>query len=136
MAATRAIREEQRSIGELFGQLTQDVNLLVRQEIALARAELAQKVSRARRDAMSLVAGAVVTYLGALALLAAVILVLDQAVGLPSWLAALLVGAALAVAGYLMLRRGLRDLQRLDPTPRRTVATLKDDVQWAKEQRP
>ena len=131
-----AIREEQRSIGELFGQLTQDLNLLVRQEIALARVEVGQKVARARHDAMSLLTGGFVAYLGALALVAGVILILDQVVGMASWIAALLVGAVLAVAGYVMLRRSLREFRQLDPTPRRTVETLKDDIQWAKEQRP
>ena len=128
--------KEERTLGELFGQLSQDMTLLVRQEIALARAELGEKATRARRDVGSLGSGALVAYLGALALVAAVILILDQVVGLASWLAALLVGAVLAVAGWAMLRRGLRDLGRIDPTPRRTVETLKDDVQWAKEQRP
>jgi VIT1/CCC1 family predicted Fe2+/Mn2+ transporter len=130
-----ATREEQRSIGELFGQLTQDLNLLVRQEIALARAEVTQKVNRAKQDAVSLLAGGFVAYLGALTLVAALVLILDQVIGLATWLAALLVGAALAVVGYVMLQRGLRDLRQIDPTPRRTVETLKDDVQWAKEQR-
>jgi VIT1/CCC1 family predicted Fe2+/Mn2+ transporter len=130
-----ATREEQRSIGELFGQLTQDLNLLVRQEIALARAEVTQKVNRAKQDAVSLLAGGFVAYLGALTLVAALVLILDQVIGLATWLAALLVGAALAGVGYVMLQRGLRDLRQIDPTPRRTVETLKDDVQWAKEQR-
>jgi VIT1/CCC1 family predicted Fe2+/Mn2+ transporter len=130
-----ATREEQRSIGELFGQLTQDLNLLIRQEIALARAEVTQKVNRAKQDAVSLLAGGFVAYLGALTLVAALVLILDQVIGLATWLAALLVGAALAVVGYVMLQRGLRDLRQIDPTPRRTVETLKDDVQWAKEQR-
>ena len=35
-----------------------------------------------------------------------------------------------------MLRNGLQDLKRVDPTPHRTVETLRDDLQWVKEQRP
>jgi hypothetical protein len=130
------LREEQRSIGELFGQLSQDMTLLVRQEIALARAELGEKVTRARRDMVALLTGGMIAYVGGLALVAAVILFLDQVVGLDAWLSALIVGAILAVAGYVMLRRGMEDLGRIEPTPERTVETLRDDVQWAKEQRP
>jgi len=45
------------------------------------------------------------------------------------------VGAILAIVGYVMLQRGMKELKRVDLAPRRTVETLKDDVQWAKEQR-
>jgi hypothetical protein len=55
---------------------------------------------------------------------------------------ALIVGAVLGIAGYAMLRRGLGELKRVDLAPRRTVENIKDDVQairndvqWAKEQR-
>jgi hypothetical protein len=41
-----------------------------------------------------------------------------------------------AIIGWVMLQRGLKDLKRTDPTPRRTVESIKEDIQWAKEQRP
>jgi cation transport ATPase len=127
---------QERSIGELFGQLTQDMALLVRQETQLAKTEMQEKISRATRDLVSLATGGVVVLLGALALTAALILILAGPVGIAPWLSALLVGAVFAGVGYSMLRRGLRDLKRTDPTPRRTVESIKDDIQWAKEQRP
>jgi Putative Actinobacterial Holin-X, holin superfamily III len=126
---------QERSIGELFGQLTEDLSLLMRQEVSLAKAEMGTKVSRATGDLVAVGAGGLVTLLGGLALVAALILGL-VAVGVTPWLSALIVGAVLGVAGYVMLQRGLKDLRRVDPTPQRTVETLKDDVQWAKEQRP
>jgi hypothetical protein len=124
------------SFGELFGQLSQDMGLLVRQEAQLAKSELQQKISRAMRDLVSLATGGVVVLLGALALTAALILILAGPVGMRPWLAALLVGLVLATVGYVLLRRGLLDLKQTDPTPRRTVASIKEDIQWAKEQRP
>ena len=60
----------------------------------------------------------------------------------PAWAAATVAGLALIVAagmgliGGIMLRRGLKDLKSVDPTPRRTLETIKEDIQWAKEQRP
>jgi hypothetical protein len=135
MPALRTDRTEP-TVGELFGQLSQDLSLLFRQEIQLAKAELSDKVSQATGRVVSLVAGALIAWLGALALVAGIILVLDQPVGLASWLAALLVGLVLAGVGAFLLRGALRDLKRLDLVPRRTVETLKDDVRWAKEQRP
>jgi hypothetical protein len=129
-----ALRED-RSIGELFGQLSQDMTLLFRQEVQLARAEMSEKISQVTGNLVSVVAGGFVAYVGALALVAALILGLHEAADISPWVSALIVGAIFAVAGYVMLNRGLKELKRVDLAPRRTVETLKDDVQWAKEQR-
>jgi len=129
-----ALRED-RSIGELFGQLSQDMTLLFRQELQLARTEMSEKVSRVTSNLVAVVAGGFVAYVGALALVAALILGLHETAEISPWVSALIVGAIFAVAGYVMLNRGLKELKRVDLAPRRTVETLKDDVQWAKEQR-
>ena len=127
---------EERSIGALFGELSQDMGLLVRQEAQLAKTEMQAKLSKVTGDLVSLAAGGLVAMVGGLALTAAVILLLIDPIGLKPWLAALLVGAVLGIVGWVMLQRGLKDLKGTDPTPRRTVETIKDDIQWAKEQRP
>jgi Putative Actinobacterial Holin-X, holin superfamily III len=127
---------QDRSIGELLGQLTQDLGLLVRQEAQLAKSEMQAKLSRVIANLVSLAAGGVVALIGALGLTAAIILLLVDPVGLAPWLAALLVGGALAAVGFGMLRGGLRALKEIDPTPRRTVESIKDDIQLAKELRP
>jgi len=114
----------------------------VRQEVQLARAEMSQKLSRLTANLVSVVAGGFVAYLGGLALVAALILGLNDLANISPWVSALIVGAVLAIAGYAMLRRGLDELKRVDIAPRRTVENIrddvqaiKDDVQWAKEQR-
>jgi membrane protein implicated in regulation of membrane protease activity len=91
---------------------------------------------------VSVIAGGFVAYVGALALVAALILALHNLANISPWVSALIVGAVLAIAGYAMLRRGLGELKRVDLAPRRTVENIKDDVQairndvqWAKEQR-
>lgn len=136
MAEPRGRTAEERSIGELFGELSQDVALLVRQEAQLAKTEMQQKLSKVTTDLVSLAAGGVVALVGGLALTTALILLLIDPIGLAPWLAALLVGVAFGIAGWVLLQRGLKDLKRTDPTPRRTVESIKDDIQWAKEQRP
>ena len=128
-----ALRED-RSIGELFGQLTQDMTLLFRQELQLARVEMSEKISTLTSNLVSVLAGGLVAYVGGLALVAALILGLHAA-GVAPWVSALIVGVVFAIAGYLMLSRGMKELKRVDLAPRRTVESLKDDVQWAKEQR-
>jgi hypothetical protein len=129
-----AVRQE-RTLGELFGEFSQDMTRLVRQEIRLARTEMSEKFAAISRKLTSVVAGGFVAYLGALALVAGIVLLLTEVVGIPAWLSALLVGAAMAIGGFAMLLAGLRQLKNIDPAPRRTVETLKDDVRWAKELR-
>ncbi len=127
------VREE-RSFAELLGQLSEDVSLLMRQEVQLAKAEMSHKLTRVTGDAVKLGTGALVALIGGLTLVSAVVLGL-VALGVPPWLSALIVGAVLGGVGYSMLGRGVRDIKRVDPTPHRTVNTLKDDLQWVKEQR-
>jgi predicted phage tail protein len=128
----RGLREE-RSLGELFGQLSQDMSLLVRQEIQLARAEMTEKISRLTTNLISVIAGGFVAYVGALAIVAALILALHELADVSPWVSALIVGAVLAIAGYAMLNRGLKELKRVDLAPRRTVENLKEDVQAIKD---
>lgn len=127
--------KQDRSIGELFGQLSQDMTLLVRQEIQLARTEMSDKLSRFTSNLVSVLSGGFVAYLGGLALVAALILAIRDLANISLALSALIVGAVLAIVGYVMLQKGVKELKRVDLAPRRTVETLKDDVQWAKEQR-
>jgi uncharacterized BrkB/YihY/UPF0761 family membrane protein len=112
------------------------VALLVRQEGQLAKTEMQQKLTQVTGDLVSLASGGVVALVGGLALTAAIILLLIDPIGVKPWLAALIVGAVMGLIGWMMLQKGLKDLKRTDPTPRRTVDTIKDDIQWAKEQRP
>ena len=121
-----------RSIGELFTELARETNTLMRQEILLAKAELSQKASEAgKKVAFLAVAGAVV-YAGLLAVIASIILLLAERIA--PWLSALLVGSAVVIAGYVLLRQQLNALKRLDAKPRATVETLQQGKQWAKEQ--
>jgi hypothetical protein len=133
MQARGGERREERSLGELFGDLARETGTLVRQEVQLAKTEATQTASRVGRDLGVLAVGGLVAYAGVLGLLAAAILGLVAA-GLEPWLAALLVGAVVTLVGALLVRRGLDALQHEDLAPRQTVETLKEDAQWAKQQ--
>lgn len=123
----------ERSLGELFSDLTRDLGTLVRQEINLARAEMGQKVSNVGKDIGFLAVGGLIGYAGFLALIATVIIVLGT-IGLPWWLAALIVGIVVAGIGYFLVRKGLDALKRQNLAPEQTVDTIKEDVKWMKEQ--
>ncbi len=123
---------DDRTLGELFSELAQETSTLVRQEVNLAKTEMSQKASRVGKDVGFLAAGGVVAYAGLLAILAAVIVVLDTF--LPLWLAALLVGLVVVAVGYSLIKKGLDALKREDLAPRQTMETLKEDGQWIKDQ--
>ena len=122
--------KDDRSLGELFGDLAGQTGTLVREEVALAKAELTQTATQAGKDIGVLVIGGAVAYAGLLALLAAVILAL--ATVLPAWLAALIVGLVVAGVGALLLQRGRAALAHTDLAPHQTMATLAADVDAVK----
>jgi hypothetical protein len=123
----------ERSFGELTKQLSEDVSTLVRQEIALARAEMTQKGKQAGKG-LGMLGGAGVIALAAVgALTAFFILVLDT--WMPAWLAALIVTAVYGVAAAVLARRGRDEVGEAGaPVPEQTKESVKEDVQWAKTQ--
>jgi hypothetical protein len=125
-------QRDERSLGQLFGDLTRQLSTLVRQEIDLARTEVTTKAGAVSRDAAMIGIGGALAYAGLLALLAAVILILVQA-GLDPWLSALIVGVLVAGIGGFLIMRGRDGLQKSELAPKRTIETLKDDAEWAKE---
>ena len=125
--------KDERSIGELFGDLVQQTGTLVRQEVKLATTELSDKASRVGKDIGALAVGGAVAYAGFLALLAAIIIGLGQ-LGLPWWIAALIVGVVVVAIGGLMVQKGLTALKHQSMMPQQTITSLKEDQTWAKEQ--
>jgi hypothetical protein len=125
--------KDERSLGDLFGDLARDMGTLVSQEIRLARTEMTDKASRVGKDIAMLAAGGFVAYAGLLAIIAAVIFLIAD-LGAPLWVSALIVGAIVAVIGGVLVQRGISALKQQDLMPRQTVESLKEDTEWAKEQ--
>jgi hypothetical protein len=122
-----------RSLGELFSDLTRDTSELLREEVALAKAELSQKAAHIGKDLGFLAAGGAVAYAGFLALVAALIIGLGQ-LGLTWWLSALIVGLLVAGLGAYLVFQGLENLKHEELAPQQTIQTLKEDAEWAKAQ--
>jgi hypothetical protein len=121
----------ERSLGELFGKLSNETSALIRQEMALARAELTEKGKEAGKGAGLFGGAGAVGLLGAGALTAGIILLLDLAIA--AWLAAIIVGLVyVAVAALLGLKGRDRIQAATPPVPEQTVDTVKEDVEWAK----
>ena len=118
-------------LGEVARDLTRDLSLLVRQEVQLAKAEMAEK-GRIAAPGVGMIGGATVAaLLAGGALTAAAILAL--AIFLPEWLSALIVGAVLAVVAYVLVKQGKERVAEAGaPIPEQTIETVKEDVEWAK----
>jgi len=132
MNEQRSTNLENKPLGDLFGDLASEMSNLVRQEVALARVEISQKAKYAGRNIGYLVVGGAVAYAALLAVLAAVIMLLDKV--MPAWGAALLVGVVVAAIGWLLIGKAMSALQEMEVTPRETVETLKEDAAWMKQQ--
>jgi Putative Actinobacterial Holin-X, holin superfamily III len=126
-------RGGERPIGDLLGDLANQVSGLVRQEVELARTEIAASLMQAGRGAGLTGLGGALIHAGFLTLLAAIVLGLVQT-GLDPWFAALLVGALVIGVGIVMTSIGLKEVQTTDVAPRQTVASLRRDVEYVREQ--
>jgi hypothetical protein len=118
------------SVGELIGNISNDISQLFRQEVELAKAEVKQEASKAGKAAGMLsgagFAGYLVVMLLTFALVAALSNVMD-----PGW-AALIVAVIWGVIGGVLYSIGRKRLKTVDPVPHRTVDTIKEDAQWLK----
>lgn len=125
-------RREERSLGDLFSDLTREISTLVRQEIRLATTEMGHKATEVGKNIGMLAAGGLVLYAGFLGLESAA--VFGLAMWLPLWLSALIIGLVVMAVGYFLVRKGMDSLKDLDLAPRETVESVRETAQWAKEQ--
>ncbi len=126
-----AERRDNRSLGELFSDLSQGLSKMFRQEVELAKAELSVQIKTAIKSVVFIALGGAMLYAGFLGLIAAAILGLWAV--LPLWLSALLIGlAVIAIGGFLAIK-GIMDIKSKGIKPRRTIETVKEGIEWAKE---
>lgn len=134
MAEVHQLEEERRrhGVGDLVRELSEETVTLIRQEVELARAEVAEKVGRLGAGAALLAVAGVIGFVGFAVLTAAA--VAGLALVFELWLAALILGAVymafalLAGAlGFALVKRNSR------PLPSETVQTVREDVQWIRQ---
>ena len=121
----------ERPIGELLKQLSEETTTLVKRELDLAKAEVAEKGQQAGKGAGMLGGASLMGLLALGSFTAFLIMLLDGAV--PNWAAALIVAAVYAVvAGVLALQGRNKLKEATPPVPEQAVDSVKEDVQWAK----
>jgi hypothetical protein len=131
MSTSESADLRERPAGELLKDLSQQTGTLVRQELDLAKAELAQKGKQLGAGAGLLVGAAVVALLAFGALTAGLIALLATAID--TWLAAVIVAVVYAALAGALAMAGRGRIQKAAPAaPEQTIETVKEDVQWAK----
>lgn len=123
---------EERSVGELIREVSDETSTLIRQELRLAQLELTQKGKLLGVGLGMFGAGGAVALYGVGALVAAAILALATAVA--AWLSAAIVGVVLLAAAGLLALRGKREVGRAGaPVPQRAIDSTRKDLQTVKE---
>jgi len=130
--AQQQLAKDERSLGDLFTELASETGTLVRQEVALAQAEVTRKATKAGKNIGYLVIGGAVAFTSVLALTAAVILLL--ALWIPAWISALIVGLAIGGAAFFIVSSAIAELKKTDPVPRESVESIKEDAKWLKNE--
>jgi hypothetical protein len=118
------------TVGQLIGDISNDLSRLFRQEVELAKAEVKQEAAKAGKAAGLLGGAGFAGYLAVVLLSFALVFGLANVMD-AGW-AALIVAVIWAVVGAALYATGRKRLKTVDPVPHRTVDTIKEDAQWTK----
>jgi uncharacterized membrane protein YqjE len=121
----------QRSVSDVLQDIVSNVQQIIRSEFVLAKVEITEKAQKASRPATITAIGLALGFYGLGFVLLAAVYGLSLVIA--PWLAALIVGGVVAIAAAALLGVGTKALKRIDPLPEKTVQTVKENVQWAKE---
>ncbi len=127
--------DSQRTVGTLLRDLAEGSASLVRHEVRLARLEFTKVLASVGAGTMAVASGGVLALLGALCFFTGLVLLAgDQWLRDRYWLAALIVTAIAGALAAWFAKRGLSLLSPQQLAPHETVATLKEDKEWLKQQ--
>ena len=119
------------SVPELLGKLATESSHLIRDEIALAKQEMSEKVVILRGVVITAVVSALLGLAAVLALCAAVAVALAPIIG--AWEALLVVGGGLALTSGVVAYVSAGILKRMTLTPEQTLDTLEENKEWLKD---
>lgn len=121
-----------RSSAEIVQDVVQEVQEIFRSEVHLAKVEITQEAKKAARGAAVLFGGTILGLFALGLLLWAAVYALSLV--LPLWAAALIVGVAVGIAAGIMIAAGRTRMKQVHPKPETTIRTVKENVEWLKNQ--
>ncbi|MFL5240755.1 MAG: phage holin family protein [Gemmataceae bacterium] len=132
--AVQTSEETRQSPSALIGGIVDDVRLLLRQEVQLATQELKQEWQKTKSAATSFAAGLVVLVFACFILAFMLVYLLAYYTAIPTWGCYGIVGGILALIGIGLFIFGKQKASQVQFPPPQTVATLKENAQWIKNQ--
>lgn len=138
---SNTIMSEEQSVGSLLKQLRDESTTLIRDEVALAKTEMREKASVYGRNIGALIAGALIGYAALVVILLAVgsliaegLLGADMDPAMAHFLGLAIVGSVVAIISAILVSKAIGRLKKESLVPERTVETLRNDKEWAKQQ--
>jgi hypothetical protein len=131
--ATSSSASSTRSLGEIVGDITQDMSTLIRQEMDLAKSEMKREVAKLGKGAGMFGGAGATGYLTLIFLSLALVYLLDN--WMPVELAALIVALLWGIVTAVLAAKGRQEIKNANPELPVTQQTLKEDAQWARTQK-
>ena len=126
------------SVAELLKDLRDESTLLLREEIALAKKEISEKISSTAHNLVYIVGGALVAYCAITFLLLAISSLIARTlaihgvdIGWAVFLGLMIVAVIIGLVSIAMIAKGVETLKKMSLVPKKTVETLKEDKTWA-----
>ncbi|MCU1497066.1 MAG: hypothetical protein JWM47_1019 [Acidimicrobiales bacterium] len=126
-------KQADRSLSELVSDMGQDLSILLRKEMELAKEEMRVEAKKATKAGQGFAGAAASGLYAGFALVLTLGFLLD--VFLPTWVAFLIVTLVLAAVAAYFAKQGQAEMKKLNPKPEQTITTLKEDAQWLSEQK-
>ena len=126
--------QPERSLTELVGQVTTDIGSLLSTQIELAKVEIKEEASRAGKGAGMVGAGGLVAYAALLMLSVALAFGIGDLIESLGW-AFLIVGVLHAAVGAVLVLKGKQQITSATPVAEQTIASVKEDIEWARQQK-
>src|SRR6202158_3026145 len=125
-----ATPQMQRSFPKVLQDIIGNLQEIIRSEFRLAQTEIKEEAAKAAKAAATFGVGLVMGFYGIGFLLLASVYGLSTVMA--GWLAALVVGAILAIVATALLSSSGKKLKSVNPTPDKTLQSLEENIQWAK----
>ncbi len=121
-----------RSIANVLQDILRNIQEIVRSEVRLAKAEVREEVGKAKSAGALVGAAAICGIFSSFFLLLTIIYALTRV--MPDWAAALTITVILAIVAGVLFSAGAKRFKQVHPAPDRTIETVKENVEWAKQQ--
>lgn len=121
---------EGQSVTSLVSGILEDAQELVKQQVALVRAELKADFQRSVRAATLLAVGAMALLPAIFLLCNMLVYLLHELAGLSLWASYGLVGGIFALFGAVLVSLGVQRFRSINPLPDQSVEAIKENVRW------